>query len=84
MVRERLDHPLERHDRRRPLPGGATWAVLQYILGFQQLGHDVVLVEPVQPKSFRPVGTTLADFDNAAYFRSVSNAFGLGNGPGCC
>lgn len=30
-----------------PNQGGATWAVLQYILGLQRLGHDVTLVEPV-------------------------------------
>jgi hypothetical protein len=29
-----------------PGHGGATWAVLQYALGFEQLGHDVLLVEP--------------------------------------
>jgi hypothetical protein len=30
-----------------PGQGGATWAVLQYVLGLRALGHDVVLVEPV-------------------------------------
>lgn len=30
-----------------PGQGGATWAVLQYVLGLRRLGHDVVLVEPV-------------------------------------
>ena len=29
-----------------PGQGGATWAVLQYALGFRRLGHDVLLVEP--------------------------------------
>jgi hypothetical protein len=29
-----------------PGQGGATWAVLQYALGFRELGHDVVLVDP--------------------------------------
>jgi hypothetical protein len=27
--------------------GGATWAVMQYVLGLRSLGHDVWLVEPV-------------------------------------
>src|SRR4029453_26951 len=30
-----------------PGQGGATWAVLQYVLGLRRLGHDVFLVEPV-------------------------------------
>ena len=28
--------------------GGATWAVLQYAFGLQKLGHEVMLVEPVE------------------------------------
>ena len=28
-----------------PHQGGATWAVLQYLLGFKRLGHDVYFVE---------------------------------------
>ena len=28
-----------------PYHGGATWAVLQYVLGLEQLGHDVWLVD---------------------------------------
>lgn len=31
-----------------PHQGGATWAVLQYLLGFRRLGHDVHLYEPVR------------------------------------
>jgi glycosyltransferase involved in cell wall biosynthesis len=30
-----------------PGQGGATWAVLQWVLGLRRLGHDVLLVEPV-------------------------------------
>ena len=30
-----------------PRQGGATWAVLQYVLGLRRLGHEVTLVEPV-------------------------------------
>lgn len=38
---------------RHPHQGGATWAVLQWALGLQLLGHDVVLVEqlPAPPSS---------------------------------
>jgi hypothetical protein len=30
-----------------PWQGGATWAVMQYVLGLRSLGHDVWMVEPV-------------------------------------
>jgi len=30
-----------------PFQGGATWAVLQYVLGLKRLGHAAVFVEPV-------------------------------------
>ena len=29
-----------------PGQGGATWAVLQYVLGLRRLGHEVVVVDP--------------------------------------
>jgi hypothetical protein len=50
-----------------PEQGGATWAVLQYVLGLRRLGHDVFLVEPVH--EFSP--TTVA------YFQKVAQRFGL-------
>jgi hypothetical protein len=55
-----------------PGQGGATWAVLQYFLGLRDLGHDVVLVEPVDPVEGRdePVAAT------TAYFRSLSQLAG--------
>jgi hypothetical protein len=49
-----------------PGQGGATWAVLQYVLGLRRLGHDVVLVEPVDRLE-----------DAAPYFRAVVRSFGL-------
>lgn len=72
-----------------PWHGGATWAVLQYVLGLRRLGHDVYLAEPIAPKAVRTVpgeggpaeqavtGTGLAASDNAAYFRRVVEEFGL-------
>ena len=30
-----------------PWQGGATWAVMQYVLGLRELGHDVWFVEPI-------------------------------------
>jgi hypothetical protein len=50
-----------------PHQGGATWAVLQYVLGFQRLGHDVLLVEPLAAPS---VASEL-------YFLEVADEFGL-------
>jgi hypothetical protein len=60
-----------------PYQGGATWSVLQYVLGLRRLGHRVVLVEPVPAAKLRPVGTSLEASDNAAYFARVVRAFGL-------
>jgi len=52
-----------------PQQGGATWAVLQYVLGLRALGHDVKLVEPVERIEPR----------SEAYFREVVERFGLGD-----
>lgn len=60
-----------------PGQGGATWAVLQYILGFQRLGHDVFFVEPIAKSSLRPSDATLCASKNAAYFSAVAEEFGL-------
>lgn len=60
-----------------PHHGGASWAVLQYVLGFKRLGHEVYLVEPVAPQSLRPEGLPLSRSVNAGYFRRVMEDFGL-------
>ena len=39
-----------------PRQGGASWAVLQYVAGLRSLGHEVVLVEPVDGGEARPGG----------------------------
>jgi hypothetical protein len=57
--------------------GGATWAVLQYLLGFKQLGHDVYFVEPVAPAKVSPKGADLAHSTMARYFADVVASFGL-------
>jgi hypothetical protein len=62
-----------------PYQGGATWAVLQYVLGLEKLGHQVFLVEPIEPAVMRPAGTSLQQSVNAAYFHQVLAAFGLEN-----
>jgi hypothetical protein len=60
-----------------PYQAGATWAVLQYVLGLRSLGHDVYLVEPIAPLSLRPTGARLSASVNAAYFHEVAARFGL-------
>src|ERR1044072_3533426 len=50
-----------------PYQGGATWAVLQYALGLQRLGHEVTVVEPVHGGEPPIVG----------YFEQVVAEFGL-------
>src|SRR5436309_5544614 len=59
-----------------PHQGGATWAVLQYLLGLRRLGHDVLLVEPIKSASLPP-GADLEKSASAAYFRAIAADFGL-------
>lgn len=51
-----------------PNQGGASWAVLQYLLGLRRLGHEVLFVEPVTPGGLER---------SAPYFRHVVDRFGL-------
>lgn len=60
-----------------PHQGGATWAVLQYLLGFKKLGHEVYFVEPLTKEALRPDGSTLEGSENAQYFQRVMAEFGL-------
>src|SRR5437588_9875265 len=60
-----------------PRQGGATWAVLQYLLGLRRLGHEVCFVEPLAERSLQPAGTPLERSTNAAYFRDVMAEFDL-------
>ena len=52
-----------------PRQGGATWAVMQYLLGLGELGHEVVLVEPV-PRDLT-AQEPLACSASAAYLREL-------------
>jgi len=52
---------------RNPNQGGATWAVLQYVLGLRRLGHKVLLAEPIDNPSW----------DSITYFDNVCSAFGV-------
>ncbi|HWC48861.1 MAG TPA: hypothetical protein VG448_08270 [Solirubrobacterales bacterium] len=50
-----------------PEQGGASWSILQYLLGFRDLGHEVRLVEPVD-RLDPPV---------VSYFEQLVQDFGL-------
>jgi len=60
-----------------PNQGGATWAVLQYVLGLRELGHHVVLIEPLPPARCGPATESLARSLQAEYFREVAARFDL-------
>ena len=51
-----------------PGQGGASWAVLQYVLGLLRLGHDVYLIEPISDEQLVPA---------SAYFRNIVRDFDL-------
>jgi hypothetical protein len=53
-----------------PRLGGASWAVLQYVLGLRALGHRVILIEPVDDEQ-------LAQPEITTYFRRIVDEFGL-------
>jgi hypothetical protein len=61
-----------------PGRGGASWAVLQYVLGLRELGHDVHLVEEIPAAALTPGGTSLERSDNARYFQEIVRDFALG------
>jgi hypothetical protein len=60
-----------------PRQGGASWSVLQYMLGLRLLGHDVVLVEPVDEESLEPAGAALERSAAAQYFRELVAELGI-------
>jgi hypothetical protein len=60
-----------------PDQGGATWAVLQYLLGFRRLGYRVVFVESLPATSLIPQGVPPDRTGNARYFRRVMGDFGF-------
>jgi hypothetical protein len=60
-----------------PHQGGATWAILQYLLGLQRLGHEIWFVEPVLPEKWQPPGVPPDQTTNATYFHEVMSQFDL-------
>jgi hypothetical protein len=62
---------------RDPFQGGATWAMLQYVVGLIRLGHDVTFVESIPRSTIVPSGATLERSKNAMYLRSITRDFDL-------
>lgn len=60
-----------------PFQGGLTWVVLQYLLGLQQLGHEVHFLELISETDLEPEGAPLQKSINATYFQGVIDRFGL-------
>lgn len=59
-----------------PNQGGATWAVMQYLLGLKRLGHDVYFVEPIEGSALQGA-LSLERSMNATYFHQVTAEFCL-------
>jgi len=63
-TRERLRILLSGMVAGDPRQGGASWAVLQYLAGLEDLGHEVMLVEPVPANALDPAGEVVRYFDS--------------------
>jgi hypothetical protein len=66
----------------RPNVGGHTWVLLQYLLGFQRLGWDVVFIDRLETEmcvdnSGQPCSVERSL--NLQYFLEVMERFGLGD-----
>jgi hypothetical protein len=61
-----------------PGQGGATWAVLQYLLGLSRLGHEVYFVEQLSDDVL-PESPTLSTSAIARYFRTIVSDWELSN-----
>lgn len=64
----------------RPRRGGHTWVFLQYLLGFRQLGYDVLFVDRLEPEmcvdeAGRPC--SLEESVNLSYLVEVLSTFGF-------
>jgi Ser/Thr protein kinase RdoA (MazF antagonist) len=70
MIRSRVRIVLSGMMAGVPGQGGATWAVLQYVLGLRRLGHDVLFVEPVE-------GGWASRPEVVRYFQGLVDRFGL-------
>src|SRR5829696_6407603 len=64
----------------KPQNGGNAWVVLSWVLGLRQLGFPVYLLEQIGRADCVDAAGTVTAFDdciNLAYFRQVTERFGL-------
>lgn len=60
-----------------PGQAGASWSVLQWVLGLRQLGHRAVLVEEIPQRAVAPAGVPLGRSCNARYFLEITARLGI-------
>jgi hypothetical protein len=66
----------------KPHQGGHTWQFLQYLLGFKQLGWDVLFLDALEPEMCRDRRghpSSVEASENLRYFLDVMQRFGLGD-----
>jgi hypothetical protein len=66
----------------KPRNGGAAWTRLSWALGLKRLGHEVYFIEQIAPGTCvdsRGASCGLDSSMNLAFFREVTEAFGLGS-----
>jgi hypothetical protein len=66
----------------KPHQGGHTWVFLQYLLGFRQLGWDVLLLDRLEPEMCVDASGApcpLEESANLRYLCDVMEAFALGD-----
>jgi len=64
----------------KPGRGGHTWVFLQYLLGFRELGWDVLFLDRLEPEMCHDAAGTHNSIEhtwNMRYFRDVMHGFGF-------
>ena len=64
----------------KPNRGGHTWVFLQHLLGFKQLGWDVLFLDQLEPEMCRDAAGQSHSIErsfNLDYLRRVMERFGL-------
>jgi hypothetical protein len=77
--RERLKILLSGMVAGDPHQGGASWAVLQYLAGLEELGHEVLLVEPVPVEALDPAGEVVRYFKSLPLIEGRAALHGRGS-----
>jgi hypothetical protein len=69
----------------KPLNGGNAWAVLSWVLGLKKLGFRVYFVEQIGREGCVDATGAVTTFEhsvNLAYFKQVTEEFGLAGSAG--